>query len=287
MSRDELVQVLKNNQCLDLHELYTQNPSRSMYALVNELDQLREEHNLKTKISAFNSEIDGLIQTHLSQHDWQQPIPGDVFKQIAQSLDLNQRAHKMSRFILAKNNHTHFSKQSDLVMFGDSITEWGPWHDAITDISLSNRGLAGDTTSGMIQRLETTLNCNPQLVCVMAGINDLAQGYSVDSVIKNYQTLIDTWQESGIEVWVQSTLYVGTRMAALNPKVEALNSWLNSYCEQQGHIFIDLNTSLSPEGILPLECSCDDLHLNAFAYQNWLDVLLPMLEKRFPSVEQY
>ncbi|MDN3683782.1 GDSL-type esterase/lipase family protein [Vibrio sinaloensis] len=62
----------------------------------------------------------------------------------------------------------------------------GPWHDALPNIPLSNRGLAGDTTAGMVQRLETTTLHQPKLVCVMAGINDLAQGYSVEHISHNY-----------------------------------------------------------------------------------------------------
>ena len=47
----------------------------------------------------------------------------------------------MSRYIMTSDNHRHFSPNADLVMFGDSITEWAPWADIFRDISMVNRGL--------------------------------------------------------------------------------------------------------------------------------------------------
>ncbi len=277
MTRDELIHLLKTEQCLDLYDLYHRNPERSFYDLVEELYQLREELGVTTALSAFNSEIEGLVESVLNGDV--NTINADNFKEIERSLDLNRRAHKMSRFILTKDNHHQFSRPVDLVMYGDSITEWGPWHDALHPISLANRGLAGDTTEGMIQRLDTSLACSPKLVCVMAGINDLAQGYSVSSVFENYKAILETWQQNNIEVWVQSTLYVGKRLASLNPLVTELNQALQTYCAEQGHTFIDLNTHLSPNKKLPLDCSCDDLHLNSKAYSQWLEVLSPKLKQ--------
>ncbi len=68
-------------------------------------------------------------------------------------------------------------------------------------IPLANRGLGGDTTDGMLRRIEVTTVCKPKLVCVMAGINDLAQGYSVEEITQNYAQMLDYWQERDIEVW--------------------------------------------------------------------------------------
>jgi len=276
MTEEQLLKELRHSNCLDLVKLYQANPERSFYGLIEELYQLRQEHELTTRISPLVSEIESLT----SELD-NKPITQAQFAEIVQRLDLNQRAHKMSRYILTQDNHSAFAKPVDIVMFGDSITEWGPWHDALPNFTLANRGLAGDTTEGMIRRLPTTKVCQPKLVCVMAGINDLSQGYTVDQVIKNYRQMLDYWQGEKIEVWVQSTLYVGERIATLNPLVTELNQQLSLLCKQRALRFIDLNQYLCPEHYLPLNCSCDDLHLNSIAYKKWLDTLAPLLEQRF------
>jgi lysophospholipase L1-like esterase len=276
MTPEQLLQELKDNECLDLVKLYYANPDRQFYGLIEELYQLRKTHGLSSRISPLVTEIESLTKALSSDN-----ITQEEFSHIRQTLDLNQRAHKMSRFILTQDNHSAFNKPVDLVMFGDSITEWGPWHDALPSISLANRGLAGDTTSGMVNRLTTTTVCHPKLVCIMAGINDLAQGYSVDEIVENYQQMLSYWAEHNVEVWVQSTLYVGQRMASLNPLVTELNQKLRLLCQQHGQCFIDVNQALCPEHYLPLDCSCDDLHLNSNAYRQWLAILTPMLEQRF------
>jgi len=276
MTSEQLLQELKQNECLDLVKLYQANPDRHFYDLVEELYQLRKQHGLTTRLSPLVTEIESLTQDIDAQS-----ITTQQFSDITTRLDLNQRAHKMSRYILTLDNHSAFSKEVDIVMFGDSITEWGPWHDALASYSLANRGLAGDTTTGMLRRLESTKVCQPKLVCVMAGINDLSQGYSVDQILDNYRQMLDFWQAEGIEVWVQSTLYVGQRISSLNPQVTLLNQALQQLCKQRQITFINLNQSLCPQQVLPLDCSCDDLHLNSNAYQQWLAVLTPLLQHHF------
>lgn len=276
MTPEQLLQQLKDNDCLDLVKLYHANPNRQFYGLIEELYQLRKQHGLRCRLSPLVTEIESL------SHDIQvDEITPQRFSDIATTLDLNQRAHKMSRYILSLDNHSAFSRSVDFVMFGDSITEWGPWHDTLSHYRLANRGLAGDTTAGMLRRLDTTAQCHPQLVCVMAGINDLSQGYSLDEVVENYRQMLDFWQAKGIEVWVQSTLYTGERLGALNPLVTSLNQSLFHLCQQRDLAFIDLNRHLCPEQFLPLDCSCDDLHLNSNAYRQWLEILTPLLEQRF------
>lgn len=189
----------------------------------------------------------------------------------------------MSRYVLTSDNHRHFAPQADLVVFGDSITEWAPWADIFRDVSMVNRGLAGDTTAGMLRRIDTTLNVNPKLICFMAGINDLAQGYSVDQAFTNYVEIVDTWLKQGIKVVVQSTLFVGESLQGLNTQVEELNSLLKSYCHENRVQFLDVNEVLAPNGVLLDDFSCDDLHLNAKAYQQWSSLLIPVVHQSLSS----
>ncbi len=275
MNPDNLLKELQSNDCLDLVKLYKDNRNSHFYSLVEDLYRLRKQHGLDTRISRFKTEVEKLTANIESLS-----VTPQQFHQLVETLDLSQRTQKVARYIQTQDNHLTFSKPVDLVMFGDSITEWGPWHDAIS-ISLANRGLGGDTTEGMLRRIEVTTVCKPKLVCMMAGINDLAQGYSVEEVTRNYEQMLGYWQERGIDVWVQSTLYVGQRLSQLNPLVTELNNNLQKLCQEKQLRFIDVNRILSPEGELPLSCSADDLHLNAFAYGQWISHLNELLEERF------
>lgn len=276
MTREELLDELASAECLDLIKLYQANPTQHFYTLVEQLYTLRDEHDLTTRISRFKTDVEKLTQ---SLNDFN--VAPEQFKQIAQSLDLNQRTQKVIRFMQTQDNHIAFAKPVDLVMYGDSITEWGPWHDGIQGVTLANRGLSGDTTDGMKYRIESTTACQPKLICMMAGINDLSQGYSVDEIMENYSQMLNYWHERDIEVWVQSTLFVGQRLNELNPLVAQLNQELIKLCNNTGAKYIDLNAVICPQGFLPLTCSADDLHLNSYAYGKWLSLLTPMLDDYF------
>lgn len=273
MEDKQLLAALQQNPVLDLYQLFQEvGQNRSLYALLEKLSSLKEHHQLSTRLSPFKPHIEGL----LAQFDSTTP-DSEILKAVALQSEIQQRGHSMSRYIMTSDNHRHFSPNADLVMFGDSITEWAPWADIFRDVSMVNRGLAGDTTTGMLRRIDTTLNVKPKLVCFMAGINDLAQGYDVDHIYQNYIDMLKVWQENDIRILVQSTLYVGSKLQGLNPSVELLNRKVSEYCSQQGIAFLDVNSVLSPNQLLSNEYSCDDLHLNAKAYQVWAEVLQPAI----------
>ncbi|MEZ8069030.1 SGNH/GDSL hydrolase family protein [Vibrio sp. FF145] len=273
MEDKQLLAALQQHPVLDLYQLFQEvGQNRSLYALLERLSSLKEHHQLSTRLSPFKPHIEGL----LAQFDSATP-DSDILKAVALQSEIQQRGHSMSRYIMTSDNHRHFSPNADLVMFGDSITEWAPWADIFRDVSMVNRGLAGDTTTGMLRRIDTTLNVKPKLVCFMAGINDLAQGNDVEHIYRNYIDMLEVWQENDIRILVQSTLYVGSKLQGLNPSVELLNSKISEYCSQQGIAFLDVNSVLSPNKLLSNEYSCDDLHLNAKAYQAWAEVLQPTI----------
>ncbi|WP_261886532.1 SGNH/GDSL hydrolase family protein [Vibrio pomeroyi] len=273
MEDKQLLAALQQHPVLDLYQLFQEvGQNRSLYVLLERLSSLKEHHQLSTRLSPFKPHIEGL----LAQFDSSTP-DSEILKAVALQSEIQQRGHSMSRYIMTSDNHRHFSPNADLVMFGDSITEWAPWADIFRDISMVNRGLAGDTTTGMLRRIDTTVNVKPKLVCFMAGINDLAQGYDVEHIYPNYIGMLEVWQENDIKILVQSTLYVGSKLQGLNPSVDLLNKKISEYCTQQGIAFLDVNSVLSPNKLLSNEYSCDDLHLNAKAYQAWAEVLQPAI----------
>ena len=65
--------------------------------------------------------------------------------------------------------------QQTVVFLGDSITEWWPkFGQAFPKLRVANRGIASDTTRGMLCRLQdSVLSLNPQAIVIAGGINDL------------------------------------------------------------------------------------------------------------------
>ena len=70
------------------------------------------------------------------------------------------------------------SKQGAVVFLGDSITQgWGPnLRNFFPALNVANRGISGDTTRGMLIRLnEDVLALNPSTVIMLMGTNDLEE----------------------------------------------------------------------------------------------------------------
>ena len=172
--------------------------------------------------------------------------------------------HKVSQFEL-------LSKQTNknITMIGDSITERGLWDELTNRNDIINRGISGDTTNGVLKRLDS-LNSRLKQAFIMIGINDLIKGERVEYVFENYKKIITLLKQKNITPIIQSTLYVGENTPpSYNQKVTQLNSLLLSYAKQNKIIFIDLNKYLAPNNYLNPKYSSDSLHLNGRGYIIW------------------
>lgn len=172
--------------------------------------------------------------------------------------------HKKSQFeVLAMN------EKYTTMMLGDSITDEGRWDELLNIDTVQNRGISGDTTSGVLERLDS-IGKNIENVFIMIGVNDIMRGSSVDDVYANYLEIIKVFQERNIKVYIQSTLYIGERRAGnFNTEVEALNKKLEIYASENKITFINLNPIFAPNKILEKKYTFDDLHLNGSAYKLW------------------
>ena len=172
--------------------------------------------------------------------------------------------HKKSQFeILALN------EKYKTIMLGDSITDEAQWDELLNSDTIQNRGISGDTTDGVIDRLNP-IGKNIEKVFIMIGVNDIMRGKPVDEVYLNYLKIIQFFKEKNIKIHIQSTLYIGeSRKADFNPKVEELNKRLEKYASENKITFINLNPIFAPNKVLKKEFTFDDLHLNGSAYKLW------------------
>jgi lysophospholipase L1-like esterase len=172
--------------------------------------------------------------------------------------------HRKSQFDVLSQNEKYKT-----IMLGDSITDEGSWDELLNNDTIQNRGISGDTTDGVLDRLNS-VNKNIKQVFIMIGVNDIMRGREVDEIFANYLKIIKTFKEKNIKVHIQSTLYIGeTRKSNFNPKVEELNKRLEKYANQIP--FINLNPIFAPNQVLKKEFTSDDLHLNGTAYKLWAE----------------
>ena len=83
--------------------------------------------------------------------------------------------------------------QEALVFLGDSITQgWGDkMGNSFPGVKVANRGISGDTTRGVLIRLEEdVLALNPSGVVILIGTNDLEEKDSAESIAGNLRLII-------------------------------------------------------------------------------------------------
>lgn len=169
-----------------------------------------------------------------------------------------------------------------IVFLGNSITEQGWWSVLIPGKTVVNRGIGGDNTYGMLDRLPEILEYAPRKIFLMAGINDLSAGYPVEAVAGNIARMIDLVQARTprCTLYIQSVLTPNdgvlayTYIKGKQEKVRELNTRLRELCREKGVIYVDIAPLLSDErGEVRTELTKDGIHIHPEAYQIWVNYL--------------
>jgi len=178
--------------------------------------------------------------------------------------------HRSSQFqILPKSG-------LEILFLGDSLTNEGEWTELFADPRIRNRGISGDTTDGILARLHQVIECHPQKIFLMIGINDLLnEAQSPLAISQNYKTILATLQREtpATQVFMQSVLPVNSQLYGMpldNAKVTELNAYLQELTKEFSFSYIDVFTHLSDsQGQLDVQYTLDGVHLNGSAYLVW------------------
>ncbi len=162
-----------------------------------------------------------------------------------------------------------------VVFLGDSITEMCEWQEFFPDTAVRNRGVSGDTTLGVLHRLDQIINLNPSKVFLTIGVNDLQRHYPKEEVISNIKkTVLNLITLTDAKIFLQSILPVREKMLETgikNKTIEEVNKALLEICDETGIGFIDnFGLFCDDSGNLAEEFTSDGLHLNGHAYIKWV-----------------
>src|SRR5215470_11449680 len=138
-----------------------------------------------------------------------------------------------------------------VVMLGDSITEGIDWRELFPQVRILNRGIAGDTSAGVLNRLDEVIARHPKVVFLMIGSNDLQLGVPVPTIKANIKSIIGALEQNQIRIVLQKTLYATTGYRSqLNNKVNELNESLSDLCGTPRVLCLNLNQILAEGGAL-------------------------------------
>lgn len=183
------------------------------------------------------------------------------------------------------NENAHLLK-NQIVFIGDSITDFYHLDDFYADLSLEtyNRGIAGDTTYGVLNRLKLSLfDICPSKVVLMIGTNDVG-ARSVSYIMDKYKKILKEIKTNlpSAEVYCMSIIaqnnIIGLDVGANNQKINQINPQIKTLAESMGYKYYDLHSlTTSTDGQLNVTYTNDGIHLNDAGFEVWTNLIKPDL----------
>jgi lysophospholipase L1-like esterase len=172
------------------------------------------------------------------------------------------------------------------ILLGDSLSLWFPPELLPTDINWLNQGISGETTPGLLKRLDLFDKTQPKTIWLMIGINDLIRGENDQTILENQRQIIQYLKKVHPEaqIVIQSILPHGDDQATWegrakllaipNDRIRLLNQQLKAIASLDGVKFLNLHPLFTDsQGNLRYELSTDGLHLNPQGYLVWRSAL--------------
>jgi lysophospholipase L1-like esterase len=176
--------------------------------------------------------------------------------------------------------------QNDILLVGDSLTDQGEWNELLNNPYLKNRGISGDTTDGILYRIEQIVEGQPRKIFIMIGANDFwHEKKSIAEVLQNYKLILDTFQKKApnTKVYVQSLLPIDNtnfNVTLDNSTLSEFNQQLEQLVEDYPYQYINLYPHfLNPDNQLDLQYTSDGVHLNGRGYLVWRNQIEKYINK--------
>lgn len=204
-------------------------------------------------------------------------LPVDSFWQIWKKAS-TQPTYQQWRQLLASESRAVAGGQGQnqlSVLLGDSLSLWFPSDRLPSDHLWLNQGISGDTTRGILRRLNDFAQARPSTIYLMAGVNDLRQGYSDQEILGNFQQIFAQLrrQHPKAQIIVQSILPTRTTQIS-NNRIGQLNQSLARLATHYQANYLDLYTQMVDfDGYLQTSFTTDGIHLSSRGYETWEWVL--------------
>jgi hexosaminidase len=192
--------------------------------------------------------------------------------------DVFIRAFLAELYAAKVNFFASFPLQStDVVMLGDSITEAGEWSEIFPVVAIRNRGIPGDTTTGVLARLQAIIDAQPAAVFLKIGTNDLTHGPEREVSYRQYRDIVTRLRKGSptTDIYLQSVL---PRQIEFRGEVEEYNRHIEAIADDLGATYIDLYPEFQgTDGAIRGELTLDEVHLTGEGYRLWQSRLAPIM----------
>lgn len=174
-------------------------------------------------------------------------------------------------------------EKDDIVFLGNSITEQGgDWGTRIGWEQVKNRGISGDVTEGVLNRLREVKYVKPKAVFLLIGINDIfnlatTPQYVAGNILAIAKALRKALPHT--KLYVQTIL--PTTTISIREKIQRTNTLLRKKARRKLYKLLDTHALFADEtDLMKKEYTKDGVHLNEKGYAIWVE----FLKKELPNM---
>ncbi len=167
----------------------------------------------------------------------------------------------------------------DIIFLGNSIMTYTDWNELLGLKTAKNRGIPGDMTFGVLDRLGDVIKGKPAKIFIEIGINDIIRNAPDSIIIRNYKMIISRIKAGSpkTKIYLHTLFPVNdtfTQLIGKRPHILYVNSQIKELAAKEKITLIDVYPYLtdSTGGMNP-KYTFDGLHPNELGYFIWANVL--------------
>ena len=167
---------------------------------------------------------------------------------------------------------------NQIVLLGNSITEDAKgWNDSIGITNITNRGISGDITDGILVRLDEIIYFKPLAIFLLIGINDiyamnLPEGKQTEKhIINNIIEILEKVRKNSPQTKLYLQTILPTHREDIKDQIKRINRGIINKVQPEVTV-IDLYSIFANDNdLMTNEYTTDGVHLNSYGYDIWIN----------------
>lgn len=212
-------------------------------------------------------------------------IVGCSISAVAQTVKWDSTFRPNNYVQRVENFRSYPNSDKDIIFLGNSITDYTDWNELLEIKEARNRGISGDISFGVLERLDEITEGKPAKIFILIGINDIARNIPDSVLIDNYRKMITRIKKESpkTKIYFNTLLPVNNTFPAKNHfgrdgQIAFVNNALVQLCNSEKVNVIDIHPKfLDADKRLDKKYTYDGLHLNAEGYKLWALLLKPFI----------
>lgn len=187
------------------------------------------------------------------------------------------RQNKITAYIAENERYADY--ECDVAFLGDSLTDGYDLQTYYPQYTVCNRGIGGETTVGLEERIQVSLyDLKPKIAVMLIGANNM------ENMFDNYERILQGFVQNvpGTKIILLSLTSMRGEWGKKNQLAAYSNVKIRLYAQKYAFDYVDLYSALLDvqTGEIRPEYTTDGGHLTALGYQVLTAQITPAIERQ-------